>query len=244
MASMCVASAIRAYLCTPPRASVSPAPAPAVRAVRRPCAMCCSRASQTANCATHILHIVHILEKPKIAFSRRASMASSAPASAHAANFSMIPPAPKRHKGMEEEEVRRRSAPRPWPTGGWLMNYHVYSSAGSVSLQRGPGEPPCSTSHNHTSDSSAEPWTTLLSAPRAEGGVHDSVVTLEEEKDDICPWQWHPPLGTKTDGTKDQWRPGCDCPQPSWRQQHWPPDQASRARQAPMMYDVSRPSDN
>jgi hypothetical protein len=96
----------------------------------------------------------------------------------------------------EEEEVRRRSAPRPWPTGGWLMNYHIYSSAGSVSLQRGPWEPPCSTSHNHTSGSSAEPWTTLLSAPRAEaGGVHDSVVTLE--KDDICPWQWHPPPGTK-----------------------------------------------
>jgi hypothetical protein len=165
-------------------------------------------------------------------------MASSAPASAHAANFSMIPPAPKRHKGMEEEEVRRRSAPRPWPTGGWLMNYHIYSfaCAGSVSLQRGPEEPPCSTSHNHTSGSSAEPCTTLLSAPRAEGGVHDSVVTLE--KDDICPWQWHPPPGTKTDGTKDQWRPGCYCPQPSWRQQHWPPDQASRARQAPMMYLV------
>jgi hypothetical protein len=30
---------------------------------------------------------------------------------------------------MEEEELRRRSAPRPWPTGGWFMNYHIYSSA-------------------------------------------------------------------------------------------------------------------
>jgi hypothetical protein len=138
------------------------------------------------------------------------SAPASAPASAHAANFPMIPPAPKRHKGMEEMEVRWQSAPRPRPTGGWLMNKYIYSAAGLVSLQRGPGEPPGSTSHNHTSGSSAEPWTTLLSAPRAKGGVHDSVVTLG--KDDICPRQWHPPPGTKIGGTKDQWRPGCYCP--------------------------------
>jgi hypothetical protein len=160
-------------------------------------------------------------------------------ASAHAANFPMIPPSPKRHKRMEEMEVRWQSAPRPRPTDGWLMNKYIYSAPGSASLQRGPGEPPGSTSHNHTSGSSgssAEPWTTLLFAPRAEGGVHDSVVTLG--KDDIFPRQWHPPPGTKIGGTKDQWRPGCYWPQPSCRQQHWPPDQASRARQAPTMYLV------
>jgi hypothetical protein len=131
---------------------------------------------------------------------------------------------------MEEMEVRWQSAPHPRPTDDWLMNKYVHSAAGSG----GPGEPLGSTYHNHTSGSSAEPWTTLLSAPRAEGGVHDSVVTLG--KDDIRPWQWHPRPGTKIGGTKDQWRPGCYCPQPSWRQQHWPPDQASRARQAPTMY--------
>jgi hypothetical protein len=140
---------------------------------------------------------------------------------------------------MEEMEVRWQSAPRPRPTDGRLMNNHIHSSAGSASLQRGPGEPPCSTSHNHSSGSSAEPWTTLLSAPRAEGGVHDSVVvTLEKDGICICPRQWHPPPGTKTGGIKDQWRPGCYCPQPSWRQQHWPPAQASRARQTSMMYLV------
>jgi hypothetical protein len=126
---------------------------------------------------------------------------------------------------MEEMEVRWQSAPRPRPTDGWLMNKYIHSTAGLASLQRGPGKPPGSTSHNHTTGSSAEPWTTLLSAPRAEGGGHDSVVTLE--KDDICPRQWHPPPGTKINGTKDQRRPGYYCPQPSWRQQHWPPDQAT-----------------
>jgi hypothetical protein len=73
----------------------------------------------------------------------------------HAANFSMIPPSPKRHKGMEEMEVRWQSAPRPRPADGWLMKNHIYSAAGSASLQRGPGEPPGSTSYNHTSGSSA-----------------------------------------------------------------------------------------
>jgi hypothetical protein len=87
-------------------------------------------------------------------------MATSSSAPAAAAGFLNIPPSPKRPREEESEEVSWTAEAQAWTCSIRNMNINIRSVAGSMSLLRGTGEPPRSTSQHHLPDCSAELWRT------------------------------------------------------------------------------------
>jgi hypothetical protein len=103
--------------------------------------------------------------KTNFSFLGRASMAAPVGSRCAPADSMTIPPPPKRSREEDEEGVSQISQAQPMRPSGCYMNNNIRSAAVSMSLHRGPVEPPRSTSQNHKPDSSAELWRTLLSQP-------------------------------------------------------------------------------
>jgi hypothetical protein len=91
-------------------------------------------------------------------------MATPSSAAASAADFSMIPPSPKRAREDEQEEVSSTPESRPRACTSHNMNINIRSAAGSKSQHRGTGEPACSTSQHHLPDCPTELWRVQLKA--------------------------------------------------------------------------------